>query len=126
MAELACLAGARRSRSSIVSPEGKRAQRHLAGRRRRDAMFGSGLFGEPAWDMLLMLFVAREEGRHVTVSDLCREADAPETTTHRWLLALIADGLVLRVGDPGDRRRSYLYLSAQAVPKMRQLLNEMR
>lgn len=112
------------ARELAISPEGECARAQLALRRRREALFGAALFGEPAWEILLMLFVAHQEGRYVTVSNLCHEAAAPATTVHRWLLVLTAEGLVVRIGDVHDRRRSYVYLSAVSVQKMRALLRE--
>lgn len=111
-------------RELAISPEGEWARTHLALRRKRDSLFGAAMFGDPAWEILLMLFVAHQEGRYVTVSNLCRETAAPATTVHRWLLALIGDRLVVRIGDPHDRRRSYVYLSAVAVQKMQALFLE--
>lgn len=40
-------------------------------RRSRGLYFGTSLFADPAWDMLLDLFLAGEEGRRVSVSSLC-------------------------------------------------------
>src|SRR4051794_40237183 len=40
-------------------------------RANRHAVFGSTLFGEPSWDMLLELFDARYRGRREYVSSLC-------------------------------------------------------
>jgi DNA-binding MarR family transcriptional regulator len=94
-------------------------------RRQRDAAFGKELFGEPAWDMLLTLFLAHVEGRHVSVSSLCFETAVPATTAHRWMLALIGKGLLVRIGDPDDRRRSHVYLSADAARRTHKLLRDM-
>ncbi|MGM3253246.1 hypothetical protein ACS22W_25800, partial [Escherichia coli] len=38
------------------------ARRTYADRRRRDKLFQPGLFGEPAWDILLDLFISAKEG----------------------------------------------------------------
>ena len=40
-------------------------------RRERERLFGSSPFGDTGWDILLDLFMAREEGRDVTLSSIC-------------------------------------------------------
>lgn len=42
------------------------------------------LFGEPAWDMIVDLFIAAEENKTVSVSSLCIDASVPMTTVLRW------------------------------------------
>jgi DNA-binding MarR family transcriptional regulator len=85
-------------------------------RRARESSFGDhgDLFGEPAWDTLLDLFVAREAGRRVSVSSACIAADVPATTALRWLSLLEQRGLVERCADSGDGRRIYIGLSDTA------------
>src|SRR5688500_844664 len=52
------------------------------------------LFGEPAWDMLLDLFIAAHENRGVSVTSACLASSVPETTALRWLQLLENKGLV--------------------------------
>lgn len=92
-------------------------------RRRRDASFAAAeLFSEPAWDILLYLFVAGAEGRVVSVLAACDGAAAPQTTALRKLRQLEEARLIVRAGDPADARRAYVRLSALACRKMRNLL----
>ena len=91
-------------------------------RRRRDASLGGELFSEPAWDILLHLFVAGAEGCVVSVSAACDGAAAPQTTALRKLRQLEEARLIVRAGDPKDARRAYVRLSALACRKMRSLL----
>lgn len=91
-------------------------------RRRRDSSFGGELFSEPAWDILLHLFVAGAEGRVVSVLAACNGAAAPQTTALRKLRQLEEARLIVRAGDPADARRAYVRLSALACRKMRSLL----
>lgn len=101
-------------------------QRHLtiarhiyALRRRRAAIFGNAdLFGEPAWDMLLDLYIAYGEGKSVSVSSACIGSAAPPTTGLRWLGILADDGLVVRENDPGDQRRVMVRLTAHGIAGM--------
>ena len=98
------------------------ARRMYALRRSRDESFGAGLFSEPAWDLLLHLFVAGAEGRRESVSSACDGTAAPATTALRKLRQLEEGGWILREGDPEDARRSFVRLSPQAVEQMRELL----
>ena len=93
-------------------------------RRRRAAYFDAALFAEPAWDMLLDLFVAEIEGRRVQVLTACIGAAAPQTTALRWLRALEGRGLVRREYDSKDGRRIYVRLTETATNRMRCLLRE--
>lgn len=96
------------------------ARRIYALRRRRDESFGSDLFAEPAWDILLHLYV--EAGRNQSVSSVCEGAAAPATTALRKLRQLEEGGWILREDDPQDARRSFVRLSPQAAKQMFELL----
>jgi len=75
-------------------------------RRRRSKFLDPSLFAEPAWDMLLDLFVASASGRVVSVTRLCRAADVPDATGLRWIEMLESKGLVRRrsVSEEGHLR----------------------
>jgi hypothetical protein len=97
--------------------------RHLLWERRtRDRAFISNVFGEPAWDMMLDLFAAHEEGRSVSVSSICIAAAVPQTTALRWLAVLEAHGYVLRKNDPRDRRRVFVDLAPATADSVKTLL----
>lgn len=92
-------------------------------RRQRDKIFGGSLFADPAWDMLLDLFVAQEKGlRPVSTSSLCIASAVPATTALRWIETLVQQGLVSRHADPKDGRRVFVRLTDEAWQKMRDLL----
>jgi hypothetical protein len=66
-------------------------------RRDRVALFPRNLFSDPAWDILLELFVADAEGRQLTGRGLCTCHDISPAAGARWLrhlshLRLIAGG----------------------------------
>lgn len=94
------------------------ARRTYADRRRRTKLFEPNLFGEPAWDMLLDLFIAAKEGKRVSVTSACIGSDVPATTALRWIAVLESQGLVLREDDPKDARRAFIHLSADAYSRM--------
>ena len=87
-------------------------------RRERERLFGSKLFGDTAWDILLDLFMAREEGRDVTLSSIGETVSLAEPAMLRCLAMLIEEGLILREARSPHPRGNYLRLSAQALELM--------
>ncbi|AXJ95302.1 MULTISPECIES: hypothetical protein [unclassified Sphingomonas] len=80
------------------------------------------LFADPAWDMLLDLYVAEATGRRVSVSDACIAAAVPQATALRWLNMLDQRGLVIRTADQTDRRRWWMTLSDAGVALVERML----
>jgi DNA-binding MarR family transcriptional regulator len=91
-------------------------------RRRRETLLGSDLFSDPAWDLLLYLFIAGSEGHSASVADACAAASVPSTTGLRWARQLEEAGLVMREEDPADARRWHLRLSGAAARRLQRLL----
>lgn len=90
-------------------------------RRRRNKIFQSDeLFGEPAWDILLDLFIAAKERRRVSVTSACIGSAVPSTTALRWISILERRALLTREADPGDARRVYVRLSPSGYEAMLQ------
>jgi DNA-binding MarR family transcriptional regulator len=100
------------------SRERSEARREYLARRRRESLFGSDLFSDPAWDVLLDLFVAQGEGRRVSVKSACIAAAAPQTTALRYINRLIEAGLVERSPHPTDRRSCLLELTRSGEERM--------
>lgn len=95
------------------------ARKTYALRRKRASIFGNpDLFGEPAWDILLDLYIAQGEGKDVSVSSACIGSAAPPTTGLRWLGVLAQEGLVVRENDPADHRRVLVRLTAAGQAAM--------
>ena len=94
-------------------------------RRSRDLLMpaGRGLWGDPAWDMLLDLFVANEEGRRVNIVSACIGGCIPTTTGLRLVGQLIDAGLVVRTIDQNDRRKGMLGLTSETSSAMRHYLD---
>ena len=90
-------------------------------RLRRDYLPGE-LFHEPAWDMLLALFVARDDRQPMNIKALVSMSDAPVTTSQRWIEHLHKLKLIDRVIDPADRRRVEISLSHAGDQAMRAYL----
>ena len=93
-------------------------------RRSREVFFGSELFAEPAWDLLLELYHAELSYARLSVSKACKAAAVPSATALRWLAKLCDCGFVQRSGDPHDARRSWVDLSTEGSEKMRQLIEQ--
>jgi len=87
------------------------AQTLIDQRRLRRRFLSDELFHEPAWDMLLALYIAWHANKVMNVKTLVSAADAPVTTSQRWIDHLAKLGLVTRVVDPTDRRRIEVTLS---------------
>lgn len=93
-------------------------------RRRRDAASSvKGLFGEPGWDILLDLFIARKTRTALQVSSVCAGAGLPSTTVLRWIARLEREGLIVRVADQEDARRRYVSLTPRGLRLTTSLLD---
>ncbi len=82
------------------------AKAMVTGRHRRTACFNGVRFCDPSWDMILELYVATREGRHLAVSQLCSLSGGSTTTALRHVEHLEALGYISRDLDPEDRRRA--------------------
>ena len=103
-----------------------RAKSVYSARRRRDLAAGiSGLFGEPAWDILLDVFIAQKSRREIQVSSVCIEAGVPSTTILRWLTRLELEGLIYRASDNVDGRRRFVRLTDAGEALMMRMLETM-
>ena len=91
-------------------------------RRHRDQVLGPHFAGEAAWDMLLHLRSAAEVERRVSVSAATSAAGVPPTTALRAVDSLCRHGLVCRVADQSDRRRSFLELTLMGSYKVDEAL----
>ena len=80
-------------------------------RRARARHFPQHLFGEPAWDILLDLYIMEVRGNRQSVTSACGAATVAPTTALRWLDALCGDELVCRRPDDHDQRRSFVSLT---------------
>lgn len=98
------------------------AQAEYASRRRRDALFQPGIFAEPAWDMLLDLYVQEHLKRPVSIHSLCIAAAVPPTTALRWIGRLVECGLMTREPSRRDNRVVHVALTETGRAEMEQYL----
>ncbi len=104
----------------------RQAEVVLADRRVRRQFLPAELFHEPAWDMLLALFVSRDERQPMNIKALVSMSDAPVTTSQRWIEHLHKLKLIDRVIDSADRRRVEISLSHDGDQAMRAYLRSLR
>lgn len=88
------------------SPEA-RAEALYAGRRIRDGIFPQGVFSEPAWDIMLALFLADRSGKAINVETVFPECHIPRSTGNRHVAHLIELGLV-EMRDAGPEQSATL------------------
>ncbi len=88
------------------------ARRELQRRRvRRELIGNASFFGEPAWEMLMDLFIHACESKRVATNSLCIASGVPVSTALRLLNRLCDAGIVLRRRDASDARRQFVELS---------------
>lgn len=88
-------------------------RKYLRMRRSRDQLLPGGWFADPAWDILLDLYLADLDNRKIYVSSACIAAAVPSTTGLRWIAKLESSGLIVRYPDQSDQRRFWLALTDQ-------------
>lgn len=93
-------------------------------RRKRSAYLGEEIFGEPAWDMLLDLFIAHVEGRRISITSCTIASAAPTSTGLRYIRSLEKAGLVVRRSAKEDRRRSFVSLTQEGASTLVKILRE--
>lgn len=91
----------------------------------RHKSFDRNLFGEPAWDILLTLYMIDGDRRRLSTRDLSKHANLALTTALRWLDYLEEQDLVTRKTNPFDRRVIYVELSDKGRVAMDHYLMEM-
>ena len=84
----------------------------------RSSIFGDAVMPEPAWEMLAELMRARLVGQHLSVTSLALASKSPTTTALRRIEDLIQGGLVARIPDPEDRRRTWVELTPEGLARM--------
>jgi hypothetical protein len=90
------------------------AERLYAERRRRDEYFPAALFGEPAWDLLLALFIAHDEGRHVSLQEAYSAAKLDPRDGPALVERLVGSGLVSR----SHNRWNAILLTEQGMDRL--------
>jgi DNA-binding MarR family transcriptional regulator len=90
----------------------KRAAHILHLRQARQRHFPRSMFGEPAWDILLILYVS--DGRAFSIKKLSDQSGLAPTTALRWVDYLAQQRLVERDTHPTDLRTIVVRLTDAA------------
>lgn len=126
------------SRSEPISPyepipsEGRTDRRHLIDvakdvqrlRKCRSLHLPSDMLGEPAWEIMLTLYI-EEEQMTLSITRVTMENDIPTTTALRWISYLEAQMLVSSRADLWDGRRRLLSLTERGRAAMDECMAEM-
>jgi hypothetical protein len=80
------------------------AKAWIKARNVRSSLLSPSLFQEPAWNLLLDLYIARCENRKVRVKSAVLAMNVPATTAGRWLDRLDAEGWVRREKEAVGKR----------------------
>lgn len=88
------------------------AEAVLRNRMQRRSLFPAGIFGEYAWDALLMLFVADAASERLTGRDIASSIGCDEKVLSAWIKYLSQEDLV--IGDGAGDLDDLLTLSPRA------------
>lgn len=85
---------------------------------RRQLLGADRLFGEPAWDMLVELYIAHCEGATVPTGALGIGSGLSSSSAQRLVQRLVDARLVIRAPDPDDGRRHFISLSPEIAHRL--------
>lgn len=91
-------------------------------KRRSRLVSVANLFADPAWFILLDLFVRQHSGLKTSVSSACHASFSPVTTALRHTAILTERKIIQRQFDPQDQRRVFLELTEQTSAEIQRIL----
>lgn len=77
-----------------------------------------GLFADPAWDILLDVYLHAALNKRVSITSACIASRVPPTTALRWINTLCQDGWTARIDDSVDKRRAFIELTAMGRSRL--------
>ncbi len=108
---------------SLVTRRQRQVVTALRAQSIRQRVFGEIASSSASWSMLLDLYVSTLRGQAVSVSSLCLASGAATTTALRRLDELVDEGLIVRVKDTGDARRTLVTLTEDALDRINAYLD---
>jgi DNA-binding MarR family transcriptional regulator len=100
----------------------ERARSILRVRAARERMLGRAAIGEPAFDLLLSLYL-RTGQKEASLTSLARAAATPYSSAIRWARYLADKGYVERTESRSDRRATYVQLTPAGRAMMDEFLS---
>lgn len=94
----------------------------LEARRMREEYFPTELLREPAWDMLLALYIAQREGRTLKATEASKAARIPYTSWMRLVDRMEAAGLIERREVAEDTRLVLVNLTPETNSRIAEYL----
>lgn len=77
----------------------------------KNDIFGSDLFSDPAWDILLDLFVYDDNGMGIPLTSVGIDQKIPISTLSRYVDRMALQGFIIKTEDTVDKRRILLAIS---------------
>lgn len=102
------------------------AREELDRRRRRGALIGGGLFADPAWEIMLLLYVREQEEGGADLEALHQSANIALTTLLRWIGLFVDAGIVVSVPVASTEHIHAVSLSRKGLEEMEQYLADCR
>jgi DNA-binding MarR family transcriptional regulator len=99
------------------------ARVELEMRSARLQLLPEGMFGEPAWEILLLLYI-EQQGTRLNISGLSTILQLPPTSVLRWLNYLEERQFVLREDHPTDQRSVFIKLTPLATEALDRYLSK--
>ena len=93
-------------------------------RQLRAQYFRRSLLSDPAWDMLLDLFINKVRGRRVATTSVCLAANVPQATGLRLIEQLSREGLLLRASAHDDGRLKLVEITSKGFDLMRRFISD--
>lgn len=86
--------------------------------------FPPKIFGEPAWDILLGIYISQGKGKRVNITEACAFSNSPSTTSLRWIEHLVETGLIHAIKNKNDGRSRYIEITEKGLSLMGSYLAE--
>ncbi|MEZ5743635.1 MAG: winged helix DNA-binding protein [Sphingomonadaceae bacterium] len=100
-------------------PELKRmAELERKARLERYSYLPNAILGEPAWDIMVDLFIQYCDRRRISVSSALVASNVPSTTALRYIEHLVHEGLVARTPSEHDKRVTFVELTSEGFEAM--------
>lgn len=100
------------------------AQSEFHSRQRRNNLIRHDLFAEPAWDILLLLYVAHYRDQAMEVCRICSAISVAPTTALRWIGQLLDRDLATHLPPESSTQDVRIALSQDGIEEMERYLRD--